>query len=141
MHDCSVIATGIAPLDSSRLPLVVAEADDLPFGSDRFDLVLSVHGVSWCPDQRAAIEERIRVVKPGGTILLSLITFSASVDIWYGDQFWRDVGIDQREWQEFDFDPEWQFDGCGTVVVPQPHPERRYKVKYYVKITKSEEPE
>jgi putative cell wall-binding protein len=79
--------------------------------------VLSVHGVSWCPDQRAAIEECVRVTKPGGTILLSLISFSASVDIWYGDQFWLDAKIDPTEWQEFDFDPEWQFDGCDTVVV------------------------
>lgn len=141
VYGCTVTATGIAPMEGALVPLIVAEADDLPFENNQFDRVISVHGVSWCPDQRTAIEECIRVTKPRGIVLLSLIAFRASVDIWHGDQFWRDAGIDEHSWSQFDFDPDWQFDGCDTVVVSQPHPERRYKVKHYVRITKKDGPD
>lgn len=49
--------------------LVVGDALDLPFQSDRFDVVLSYGAVNGLTDPVKAIAEMARVAKPGGTLL------------------------------------------------------------------------
>ena len=47
---------------------VVADAVDLPFPDDSFDIVTSTFGHMFAPDHAAAARELVRVCRPGGTI-------------------------------------------------------------------------
>ncbi len=49
----------------------VADAQDLPYDDDSFDLILSVYGVQFAPDQERAAQEMLRVCRPGGKIGLA----------------------------------------------------------------------
>jgi len=62
---------------------LVADAQDLPFPDNNFDVVLSVYGVQFAPDQEKAAAEMIRVCKPGGKIGLA----SPIPEGWSGDFF------------------------------------------------------
>jgi ubiquinone/menaquinone biosynthesis C-methylase UbiE len=48
-----------------------ADAEDLPFGDDEFDAVLSVFGSMFAPDHRRTAAEIVRVTRPGGRIALA----------------------------------------------------------------------
>lgn len=48
-----------------------ADAEQLPFGEDSFDVVLSTFGVMFAPHQERAAGEMMRVAKPGGRIGLA----------------------------------------------------------------------
>jgi ubiquinone/menaquinone biosynthesis C-methylase UbiE len=50
--------------------LCLAQAEALPFGDEDFDGVFSVGGFNFFTDKRAAVQEMIRVAKPGATILI-----------------------------------------------------------------------
>jgi SAM-dependent methyltransferase len=45
-----------------------ADAEDLPFGDDSFDVVLSTFGAMFTPDHKRAAQEMLRVVRRGGRI-------------------------------------------------------------------------
>lgn len=47
------------------------DAQDLPFEDDAFDVILSVYGVQFAPNQERAAAEMLRVCRPGGTIALA----------------------------------------------------------------------
>lgn len=51
--------------------LVLAEAEDLPFVDDRFDAVLSIGAFNYFTNPERALREMARVVRPGGTIVVS----------------------------------------------------------------------
>jgi SAM-dependent methyltransferase len=53
------------------LPLVLGEAEDLPFRDGRFDAVLSIGGFNYFSDPEGSLREMARVVRPGGTIVIS----------------------------------------------------------------------
>lgn len=61
----------------------VGDAQDLPFEDDAFDVVLSVYGVQFAPDQHRAASELLRVCRPGGRIGLA----SPMPQGWSGDLF------------------------------------------------------
>lgn len=48
----------------------VAQADALPFPDETFDVLVSVHTIEHLPDLDAALTEMVRVVRPGGRLLL-----------------------------------------------------------------------
>jgi len=60
-----------AAADGLRLETRVADAEDLPFGDDSFDFVLSTFGVMFTPNPERAAAELIRVCRPGGRIGLA----------------------------------------------------------------------
>ena len=77
-----VVATDLTPelLDAGRaraeaegldLAWQVADAEDLPFDDGEFDVALSTVGIMFAPHHRAAAEEALRVVRPGGRIALA----------------------------------------------------------------------
>jgi SAM-dependent methyltransferase len=79
---CEVTATDFIPAlldaatrraEAERLPIktVVADAQELPFDDDSFDVVLSIFGVMFAPDQERAARELLRVCRPGGRIGLA----------------------------------------------------------------------
>ncbi len=49
----------------------VADAQALPFRDGSFDVVLSVYGVQFAPDQERAASEMLRICRPGGRIGLA----------------------------------------------------------------------
>ena len=56
-----------AGLDLAWVP---ADAEDLPFEDESFDVVMSSIGVMFAPHHQAAADELVRVCRPGGTIAL-----------------------------------------------------------------------
>lgn len=55
----------------SHLRLILGEAEVLPFRDRQFDAVLSIGGFNHFHDPEAALREMVRVVKPGGPIVIS----------------------------------------------------------------------
>jgi ubiquinone/menaquinone biosynthesis C-methylase UbiE len=52
---------------------VRGNALQLPFADTTWDVVVSTEAFHWFPDQRVALAEFFRVLKPGGRLLVSLI--------------------------------------------------------------------
>jgi SAM-dependent methyltransferase len=66
----ALLERGRARAAAEHLPVTFQEADaeDLPFADSSFDVVLSVFGVMFTPNQEQAAQELLRVCRPGGTI-------------------------------------------------------------------------
>ena len=80
--EAQIVATDVNPavlefaasqLDSEQVTFQPANAQDLPFADDSFDLVLCAFGVMFFPDKVGAGEEARRVLRAGGRYLL--VTF------------------------------------------------------------------
>ncbi|SDJ51195.1 class I SAM-dependent methyltransferase [Natronorubrum texcoconense] len=72
-----------ARANGQEIDFRVGDAQDLPFPDDSFDVILSVYGVQFAPDQERAARELLRVCKPGGRIGLA----GPIPDGWSGDWF------------------------------------------------------
>ena len=79
---CDVISTDYVPdllergkaraaADGWNIKFMEADAEDLPFQADQFDVVLSTFGVMFTPNQDQAAAELLRVCKPKGKIGLA----------------------------------------------------------------------
>src|SRR5262249_46492884 len=66
----ALLESGRAKAAAEGLPVTFQEADaeQLPFENGSFDVVLSVFGVMFTPDQEQAARELLRVCRPGGKI-------------------------------------------------------------------------
>ena len=69
----ALLERGRAKATAERLPVTFQEADaeQLPFADRSFDVVLSVFGVMFTPNQEQAAQELLRVCRPGGKIGLA----------------------------------------------------------------------
>lgn len=69
----ALLERGRARAAAERLPVTFqqADAEELPFPDGAFDVVLSVFGVMFTPNQEQAAQELLRVCRPGGTIGLA----------------------------------------------------------------------
>ena len=69
----ALLERGRARAAADRLPVTFQEADaeQLPFADGAFDVVLSVFGVMFTPNQEQAAQELLRVCRPGGKIGLA----------------------------------------------------------------------
>ena len=76
-------ATARAEVNGQSADFRVSDAQDLPFPDDSFDVVLSVYGVQFVPDQEQAARELLRVCRPGGKIGLA----GPIPEGWSGDWF------------------------------------------------------
>ena len=56
--------------DGLDIEWVEADAENLPFEAESFDIVMSAIGVMFAPHHQAAADELVRVCRPGGTIAL-----------------------------------------------------------------------
>jgi len=54
------------------ITLMRHDASELPFADDSFDVVTCLEALEFLPDQRAALSEMRRVLRPGGTLLTSI---------------------------------------------------------------------
>ena len=57
-----------AEAEGVELEWVQADAENLPFEDESFDVVMSAIGVMFAPHHREAADELLRVCRPGGTI-------------------------------------------------------------------------
>lgn len=55
----------------TQVALARADAMALPFADDRFDAVVCTFSLCCVPDERAAVSEAVRVLRPGGSLLLA----------------------------------------------------------------------
>jgi SAM-dependent methyltransferase len=56
---------------AGRLTLIQQDASYLPFGDDIFDAVTCLEALEFMPDTRKALREMVRVLRPGGVVLLT----------------------------------------------------------------------
>jgi ubiquinone/menaquinone biosynthesis C-methylase UbiE len=64
---------GHARARTRRTAWVCGDACRLPFRAGSFDAVVSTEAFHWFPDQRAALAEFRRLLRPGGLLLLALV--------------------------------------------------------------------
>jgi SAM-dependent methyltransferase len=57
--------------ESTSVPVAVADARRLPFAANTFDAVLACHVLHLVADWPAVVEDALRVLRPGGTFLVS----------------------------------------------------------------------
>ncbi len=58
-------------IDPARHPEIVGDAHNLPFENNEFEVVLCTEVLEHLEDPRKALEEMRRVLRPGGTLLLT----------------------------------------------------------------------
>ncbi len=72
-----------AAAEGTDITFVEGDAQALPFEDASFDVVLSVFGVQFAPDQERAAAELLRVTRPGGTIALANWVPGSSADAFF----------------------------------------------------------
>jgi SAM-dependent methyltransferase len=80
---------GAASARASGHPIVRADVVRIPFPSDAFDIATSFDVLQCVDEDRAAVREMARIVRPGGAIVLTV----AALDILSGDhaEVWQEV--------------------------------------------------
>ncbi|MEO6029316.1 MAG: methyltransferase domain-containing protein [Candidatus Binatia bacterium] len=63
-----------SPRAAGVASLVRGDASRLPFADAAFDAAVSTEAFHWFPDQDAALRELRRVLRPGGRLLLALVS-------------------------------------------------------------------
>lgn len=62
-----------AALKNGRLQLYCGDAAQLPFKDESFDKILSIHSLYFWRDPAKVLAETLRVLKPGGSLALTLL--------------------------------------------------------------------
>jgi len=78
---------------TDRVELCTGDLRDLPFGDDSFDLVLSsmaIHNISGAAGRQRAVDEAVRVLRPGGRLLVADFRSVTA----YRDRLWQRGMVD-----------------------------------------------
>lgn len=67
-----------------HLDWIEADAQDLPFPDDSFDVVTSAVGAIFAPDHQRVADEMVRVCRPGGTIAMANFAPDGLFDAFFG---------------------------------------------------------
>jgi SAM-dependent methyltransferase len=143
--EATVVAIDKAPgmLTEVEAPVMVADAQHLPYPDAGVDTVLAMHMLYHVPDVAKAVAEFRRVLKPGGTLLASTNIHGDMAEL---DELWDRVsrpvlGPDGFTWQqgianfdssnapgllEAEFASVETFEANGVVAVPDPEPILRF---------------
>ncbi len=123
--DISEKMLAVLEAKSSTVEARGADATDLPFDDSSFDAVLAVDFFHLVAEWRRAVDEAVRVLRPGGRIVLS--TFAAADDptIELRQRIFRKAGTRPRrvgvETTDVMADLENRFGATSTEIAPLPH--------------------
>lgn len=83
--DCAALIRALGDEDSARCgagAVTVGDALDLPFASGTFDRVIAAEVLEHIPDDRRAIAELVRVLRPGGTMAVTVPRWYPELVCW-----------------------------------------------------------
>lgn len=108
-----------------QLPAVYASVLKLPFKSDSFDLVFSQALLEHVPDPFAAVEEMVRVTKPGGKLWAGMAFMQPvhavpghyfNATAWGLQELFRAVEVEDVSWfGELSFTIDWLLRAAGVA--------------------------
>ena len=78
---------------ADQLHFQVGDLYDLPFADESFDAVLSMAAFEFINEDRRALEEFMRVVKPGGRVLIGTITGNSDWGLEYKSHMPREDSV------------------------------------------------
>ena len=58
-------------MDPARNPEIVGDAQEMPFADATYSTILCTEVLEHIPDPQKAVDEMYRVLKPGGTLILT----------------------------------------------------------------------
>ncbi|MFC3494684.1 class I SAM-dependent methyltransferase [Glycomyces rhizosphaerae] len=149
----TVVGIDAAPgmLAEVEPPIMVADAQSIPYPDDSVDTVLAMHMLYHVPDIAKAVAEFRRVLKPGGTLLVSTNTdddmaepyahWARAIrsvlgpDVFFpGDEVAKSDSANATSYLEAEFASVERFEERGLVSVPEPGPLMNYlaSIKSYV---------
>jgi len=119
-YDAAADSVGVDIVDWGGDSIVLPDSASLPFGPKSFDCVSFVACLNHIPERREALSEAWRVLKPGGRLLVTMISrFVGFLDHrlrWWGEHSERDVhdneldGMNKNEVLELIADAGFQVD-------------------------------
>jgi SAM-dependent methyltransferase len=77
-----MISVAQSKVKSDRVTWATADMMNIPFDENKFDLIVCQFGIMLVPDQRKALEEIFRILKPGGKLYFSTWTDLAANKLW-----------------------------------------------------------
>ncbi|GEM_PF-958311 len=92
VHDWTGVDIASSTQKYIKKEFVVASADKLPFNSESFDAIWSITALEHVSNPEAALEEIVRVLKPGGVAYLA--------PAWHV-RSWAGEGYEVRPWSDF----------------------------------------
>lgn len=117
------------------ISLTCGDAQDLPYSNNSFDVVTCLEALEFLADQRAALAEMIRVLRPGGLLLVSIRINTR----WMPNRTWSEVRM-RRElaamklrnarvevWQE-DYSQVWAWKAGESERIGADPPERVQRI-------------
>ena len=100
-------SVGVDVFDWGAGCTIIESSDDLPFENERFDTVAFIACINHIPERLGALKEAVRVLKPGGKIVVTMINrFIGELGHmlwWYSEDKHRHVdeeelmGMDEKE--------------------------------------------
>lgn len=80
----------------TRATFLVGGAEQLPVGPEFFDAVICMGVIDALRDREAAVREMLRVLRPGGTLLLTFTNSRSPYSVWKKDVFYPLVTMYHR---------------------------------------------
>lgn len=138
-NKCLLVGTSLTNTGwiNETIRIVKSSGDTLPFKDNTFDLIMSVHGISWEPNQNEALKEVARVLKPGGKAHIYLIKFSHAISLFCQNDFWNDINYER--YTPFEFDPKLKIIDINTKVFEFEFPDEEcngHTKEWYLYMTK-----